>query len=155
MSREFGFSLVFLGACLAVIVYSWSHRVPSAASGGQELIPWTTDYQAAQTESRRTGKMILLDFYADWCPPCRRMKSQTWTNPRVAELMKDYIPVQVNVDKNRELAYQFGIRGIPHLVIMTPAGEIFKTATGGMDPDTFIEWLPPVPHQTAGAATVQ
>ena len=59
------------------------------------------------------GKPALLDFYADWCGPCRILL------PTVEKLAKKYDGdiniVKVNVDKNPELSQQFGVRSIPAL----------------------------------------
>ena len=60
-------------------------------------------------------KPILLDFWAEWCPPCLRIASL------VEELSKEYegkaLVGKVNVDENPETAIQFGIRSIPTLLI--------------------------------------
>lgn len=60
-----------------------------------------------------SGKPALLDFYADWCGPCRVLL------PTVEKLANkyddDFVIAKVNVDRNPELAQQFGVRSIPAL----------------------------------------
>ena len=74
-------------------------------------------------------KPILLDFYADWCGPCRSLM------PTVEKLAKDYegkIEVQkVNVDENSELAGKFGVRSIPALFFLKDK-EIVDRSTGNL-----------------------
>ena len=49
---------------------------------------------------------VLVDFYADWCRPCMQMNT-------VLEDFKEIPLIKVNVDQNRELAQEHGVRGIP------------------------------------------
>ena len=66
------------------------------------------------TEVTGTGK-ILLDFYADWCAPCRRL------SPRVERFSEEYPDIKVgkiNIDSEMELAMKFGVMSIPTLVVL-------------------------------------
>lgn len=64
---------------------------------------------------RASEKTVLLDFYADWCGPCRMVA------PLVAEIADERSDVKVgkiNVDEQPELAAQFKVMSIPMLVVM-------------------------------------
>ena len=70
---------------------------------------------------------VLVDFYADWCGPCKAI------GPIVEELANEYdgkIDVRkVNIDDNPELASQLGIRGIPTLILFKD-GKPAETVVG-------------------------
>ena len=93
-------------------------------------------------EVLRSKKPVLVDFWADWCHPCKIMA------PIMEELAKEvekYASItKVNVDENPILAERFDIMSIPSF-IMFENGEAVKTAIGSMDKakimDTFRKWL--------------
>jgi thiol-disulfide isomerase/thioredoxin len=65
------------------------------------------------------GQSVLLDFYADWCGPCRAM------NPTVEALLAQGYPVQrVNIDQNRPLAAKYGVQRIPCFVMLIDGREV-------------------------------
>jgi thioredoxin 1 len=54
---------------------------------------------------------VLVDFWAEWCPPCRAM------NPVIEALARDFKVCKVNVDTNQQLASHYGVTSIPVLMI--------------------------------------
>lgn len=79
-----------------------------------------------QNEVINSSCPVLLDFYADWCGPCRMV------SPIVDEIAKERADVKVckiNVDEEGELAGMFGVFSIPSLVVMKD-GKIVNQAVG-------------------------
>ena len=77
-------------------------------------------------EIKNSSKPVLLDFYADWCGPCRMV------SPIVDEIAyerDDIIVGKINVDEEPDLAGEFGVFSIPTLVVMKN-GEVVNQATG-------------------------
>ena len=72
------------------------------------------------------GKPILLDFYADWCGPCRMVAPIL---QELAEEREDILVLKANVDEERELAAEFGVMSIPTLVAFKD-GHAYRRVTG-------------------------
>ncbi len=93
-------------------------------------IGWRTDYGAALDESRQSGKPVLLNFTASWCPPCQVMKHDVWPDDRVREaIVSGYVPVLLDVDQPGAAApaMRYGITGIPAIRIVDSNGDLLKT----------------------------
>ena len=79
---------------------------------------------------------VLVDFYADWCGPCRAV------SPVVDELAEDYdgrLTVRkVDVDANPDIAAQYAVRSIPTLIVFT-GGEPGETVVGAANKATLSE----------------
>ncbi len=76
-------------------------------------------------------KTMVIDFYADWCGPCKMM------GPVIEELAGEYedkLIAKVDVDNTPELAQKYGISGIP-TVLFFKEGELAKTHVGFADKD--------------------
>jgi thioredoxin 1 len=81
--------------------------------------------------------MKVLKFYADWCQPCKMLS-------KIIEGAKDKITLpieEINIDDNQELAQQYGIRGIPALVIVDDAGKEVRRQSGMLVEDKLLEFL--------------
>ena len=77
-------------------------------------------------EVKNGDKPVLIDFYADWCGPCRMVAPILH---EIAEERPDVIVAKINVDDEEELAMEFGVYSIPTLVVMKN-GEVIKQASG-------------------------
>ena len=88
----------------------------------QRLTP--EDFESKVIEARHP---VLVDFYADWCPPCRVVGPVI---DQLAEAYANRIGVyKVDVDMSPELASRFGVRSIPTLVVFKD-GEPVETVVG-------------------------
>jgi thioredoxin 1 len=149
MNGEIKLGLVLVAVCVAAIVFRYHGRAPRLTD--KDVIARQSAYQAALDESHRSGKPLVIDFYADWCGPCRWMHENTWNDVRVQRAMQDFVFMPVNIDGNRELSHLFGVGGIPYVVVISPDGNILCSQTGAVPPDRLLGWLPPPNHQTAAA----
>ena len=80
---------------------------------------------------------VVVDFYADWCAPCRMIGPVL---EQVAAENEDIKVVKVNVDENVELAGNFGVRGIPALFVLKDGKTVAQKA-GFMPKDALVDWV--------------
>lgn len=110
---------------------------------GKDTIPWRTDFDAALAEAGASGKLVLLDFTASWCPPCQVMKRQTFPSEKVkAAVLAHFIPVQLDIDlpENQHPVERYGISSIPTLVITDAQGMVVD-ADGFMTESRMLSFL--------------
>ena len=77
-------------------------------------------------EIKSSEKTVLIDFYADWCGPCRMVSPIV---DKIADEHPEYLVCKINVDDEPELASEFEVFSIPTLVVMKD-GEIVNQSVG-------------------------
>ena len=86
-------------------------------------------------EYASAGKLMVLDFWAEWCGPCRMV------SPIIDELSNEYegrvIVGKMDVDNNDEVVSQFGIRNIP-TVLFLKNGQVVDKIVGATSKDKFV-----------------
>lgn len=91
-----------------------------------------------ETDVVKAGIPVLVDFWAEWCSPCRQI------SPIIEELSHDLAGrlkvVKVNIDKNPETPAKFGVRGIPTLIIFKD-GQAAATKVGALPKSSLVEWV--------------
>ena len=97
------------------------------------------DYEKNPSKWTYEGdKPCIIDFYADWCGPCRRVA------PVLKELAKRYkddiVVYKINVDKERELAGTFGVSSIPMILFVPMKGEP-QVSMGALPEESFVKMI--------------
>src|SRR5262249_35337995 len=91
---------------------------------------------------------VIIDFFADWCPPCQEMEHVTYRDPQIIEASRSFIMVKVDVTHVRstqaqKLIKEYDVSGIPTLIFLDSQGDEIKTErwVGYLGPADFLERL--------------
>ena len=123
----------------------------SSRTSTKDPIPWARNFAAARKQARAKGKLIMVDFSTETCGWCKRLDSEVFPKPAVAEAMRPFVPVKVDAEdgEGRPLVerYQAHIRDIRRSCSSTPRSRIRRTvgssarSPGFMPPSSFVEQL--------------
>lgn len=103
-------------------------------------IEWVKNFEEAQIEARKTGKLIMIDFYTDWCTWCKELDKQTFKDPLVSERVHKLVSVKVNAEKEGvELAQKYNVNGFPTVLFIDAAGDVYTRVLGFLPPDRFLK----------------
>lgn len=130
---------IFTMKNLILFAFLVAINLPAVAQG------WLTDLKMAQNIAQNTNKLILVDFWAIWCGPCKTMDAEVWSTAEANALKKNFVPVKIDIDDERSLALKYNVRSIPLLIVMDYKGEnIFSYLgyKGKADLMNFISGIP-------------
>lgn len=110
----------------------------SSAPQSSSAIAWQTSLDDALALAKQSGKPLMVDFYADWCPPCKLLDQQTWPDPAVAQEAQNVISVKVDVDANPNAARNYRIGPIPTILWLDSNGGEKGRITGFIGPQEML-----------------
>jgi len=117
---------------VAVCAVSLAAGTPANAAGD-----WHSDLESAFAEARESDRPVLVHFSATWCGPCRQMEPVLHSRTVANLLRNDAVGAHLDFDRNKAVAQQYGVRGIPADVLLTPDGKILGQMSGLKQPDDY------------------
>lgn len=98
-------------------------------------VPVTDD--SFETDVLKSDKPVLVDFWAEWCGPCRQIAPAL---EDIAKEIKTLTVAKMNIDENPEIPSRLGVRGIPTLMLFQ-GGQLAGTKVGVQSKGQLVEWI--------------
>ncbi len=76
------------------------------------------------------GRLILVDFFANWCTPCVQMDLEVWSDPEVQAAQAAFVNIRVDASYSSTELRRWGFAGIPALLILDPSGRVYYRQAG-------------------------
>ena len=106
-----------------------------------QMVLFEGTFEEAEEKAKEEKKDLFVDFYADWCGPCKAMASEVFTRPEVGEYFNaHFICLQVNVEakENANLAKTYRVIALPTMVFIR-SGKELRRIEGVKAPEAFIK----------------
>lgn len=101
-------------------------------------------YAQAKQKAEQDHKLLLIDFTASWCPPCKRMESSTWPDEALQAWVKENaIAIQIDVDEDKKTTSALKVSAMPTLVLFSTDGSTTEVGrqVGLISPAELLRWL--------------
>lgn len=119
--------------------------LPMIGFGQSQEIIWEQNLDSAFNLASLSNKTIMIEFMAEWCPPCKKMEKETFTNERVIKRSSEFIFVKIDVDKHQDIAKEYkrnakkyGGIGIPNIIFIDNDKNVIHQTVGFLNADQLI-----------------
>jgi thiol-disulfide isomerase/thioredoxin len=119
-------SFIAAGAAAVVLAAAGSSRAA-------DKIEWAKSYDAALKAGKESGKLVMVDVYADWCGPCKLLEKQTYADPKVVAFAKEKlvsVKVDADSDAGKEIAKKFEVDSLPTILFLDGDGKAREKIVG-------------------------
>lgn len=142
-SRSQGATVWRIAIAILLLVSGVAFAIPRKQGEG---VQWAKYDTKALASARESGKPVVIDFYADWCLPCKELDAKTFSDPKVIAELDRFVRVKADLtvtsdEKTMALTKQYGIAGVPTIVFIDANGAEVKDArlTGFEPADAFLQ----------------
>ena len=123
----------FLLASLLLVPLSVQAKPAKKVAAKPATIVWRTNFDAAMKEAKRAHKPVFIDFYTDWCGPCKHLDETTYRDAKFVRTSRNWVMVKINPEKSTrgaQLAKKYKLEGFPTLLMLDSRGKKLNQIAG-------------------------
>ena len=114
----------------------------SSVSFAADMVPWVDNLHTAQQMAASRNQLILIHFYSNNCPPCRRLEKNVFSRPGFGHgVARNYVPVRINASVSPDLARKFNVSQWPTDLMLTSQGEEVHRMVSPQDLNEYLRIL--------------
>ncbi len=103
-------------------------------------IAWAKSYEAAVKSARASNKLILVDFYTDWCGYCKKLDAEVFPHPKVVQFSGQLVAVRVDAEREgKALAKKYAVSGFPTILYLDADGGEWGRMPGFLPAEPFVQ----------------
>lgn len=116
-------------------------------------VKWIDDFEEALEKAKKEDKLVYIDFYTEWCRYCIKMEEETYTDPRIVQLLtEEFVPLKLNREypEHQDIVKQYNIYRQPVELVVDADGDVLWGHTGYLDADELYFYLMALLSQSRG-----
>jgi tetratricopeptide (TPR) repeat protein len=123
----------------AIVILWFCMSLPALAQ-----VSWVGKFDDALRQAQSEGKLIVVDLYTDWCPPCREMAEKVYPDAKFITFSRSHVFMLLNAETNPEgvrLRSKFRVESYPTILALNAKGQEIQRLLGGRDATNLIHEL--------------
>ncbi len=111
---------------VSLLMVGGARREAIVVAPAPPVIRWERSFEEAQKKARRSGKPIMVDFWAEWCGWCDRLNRTTYLEPDVVRRSQDFVAVKIDTEGSKretEITHRYEVSSLPTILFLSPEGR--------------------------------
>ncbi|MBP7148800.1 MAG: thioredoxin family protein [Acidobacteria bacterium] len=108
---------------------------PAALAADSAAIVWLEDWGAALKQAKQENRLLMVDFYTSWCLFCKNLERESFVDPRIVELSKDFVCTKLDADVVKAATMRYRPEGYPTIIFASATGDEIVRVSGYRTPD--------------------
>lgn len=119
---------------LVMILFGVWVSVSASQNSNREHMNWQKYSDSLIAEAKAAGKPVIIDFYADWCIPCKQIEKQLFSDPTIIERAKSFVVLKADLTKDdsekvKSVRKKYKVFGVPTVIILDNQGREYRRFT--------------------------